>query len=94
VFFILAAALHALGTSLLMRLTIWTHRYHVMFGVITELASKFMAIAVFYSRKSFNPQVLFMDMSAAWGIPKLQAVQKVGDYTFKLEFGKRRRRVC
>jgi hypothetical protein len=30
-----------------------------------ELAPKAMAIAVYYSRKSFNPQVLFTDMAVA-----------------------------
>jgi hypothetical protein len=30
-----------------------------------ELALKAMAIAVYYSRKSFNPHVLFTDMAAA-----------------------------
>jgi hypothetical protein len=53
-----------------------------------EMASKFLAIVVFYSRKSFNPHILFSDMSATWGIPRLLAVQKLGGYTFKLEFTK------
>jgi hypothetical protein len=30
-----------------------------------ELAPKAMAITVYYSRKSFNPQVLFTDMAVA-----------------------------
>jgi hypothetical protein len=30
-----------------------------------ELALKAMAIAAYYSRKSFNPHVLFTDMAAA-----------------------------
>jgi hypothetical protein len=45
-----------------------------------------MAIAVFYSQKSYNPQFLFSDMVKAWGIPKLASMEKLGDYCFKLEF--------
>jgi hypothetical protein len=53
-----------------------------------ELSSKHMAIAVFYSRKSYNPRYLFSDMMAAWGVPKMVAVENMGDYMFKLEFAK------
>jgi hypothetical protein len=51
-----------------------------------ELATKFMAIAVFYSRKSYSLQALFGDMLMAWGIPKLVAMEKLGDYSLKIEF--------
>jgi hypothetical protein len=45
-------------------------------------------MAVYYSRKSYNPKVLIADMLNAWGIQKLVLAEKVGDYLFKLEFGK------
>jgi hypothetical protein len=45
-------------------------------------------MAIFYSRKSFNPKVLFADMLTAWGITKLSLAEKVGYYMFKLEFEK------
>jgi hypothetical protein len=51
-----------------------------------ELATKFMAIAVFYSRKSYSLQALFGDMLMAWGIPKLVAMEKLGDYSLKIKF--------
>jgi hypothetical protein len=51
-----------------------------------ELATKFMAIDVFYSRKSYNLQILFSGMLSAWGIQQLVAVEKIEDYNFKLEF--------
>jgi hypothetical protein len=41
-------------------------------------AAKGWGIAVYYSRKSFNPRVLFSDMLQAWGIKKLVAVDKIG----------------
>jgi hypothetical protein len=47
-----------------------------------------MGIAVYYLRKSFNPMILFSDMLKAWGIQKLAAVDKLGDYIFKVEFMK------
>jgi hypothetical protein len=50
-------------------------------------ASRTLAIGVFHSQKSYNPQVLFADMLRAWGIQKLLAVEKVGGYIFKIEFG-------
>jgi hypothetical protein len=53
-----------------------------------ELSSKHMAIAVFYSRKSYNPRYLFSDMMAAWGVPKMATVENMRDYMFKLEFAK------
>jgi hypothetical protein len=31
-------------------------------------ASKTMAIGVFHSQKSYNPQALFMNMLKAWGV--------------------------
>jgi hypothetical protein len=58
-----------------------------------ELSTKHMAIAVFYSRKTYNPQYLFSDMMAAWGVPKMTAVEKIGDYTFKLEFVKEEEKI-
>jgi hypothetical protein len=45
-----------------------------------------MAVAMFYSGKSYNPKFLFSDMLNAWGIPSLAAVVKLGDYCFRLEF--------
>jgi hypothetical protein len=49
-------------------------------------ASEVMAIAVFYSRKSYSPQFLFSDMLKAWNIQQLAGIEKIGDYIFKLEF--------
>jgi hypothetical protein len=51
-------------------------------------SAKVMAIAVFYSQKSYNPSVLFTDMLNAWGIPNLALAEKLSDYIFKLEFHK------
>jgi hypothetical protein len=48
--------------------------------------SRVMGIAIYYSRKSFNPKILFSDMIHAWGIQKMVAVDKLGDYIFKVEF--------
>jgi hypothetical protein len=48
--------------------------------------SRCLGIAVFYSWKSFNPKVLFSDMLQVWGVQKLVAVDKIGDYIFKVEF--------
>jgi hypothetical protein len=45
-----------------------------------------LAIAVYYSRKSYNPQSLFTDMISAWGIQRLASLEKIGDYNCKLEF--------
>jgi hypothetical protein len=45
-----------------------------------------LAMAVYYSRKSYNPKVLMVEMLNAWGIQKLVLAEKVGDYLFKLEF--------
>jgi hypothetical protein len=45
-----------------------------------------MGIAIYYSRNSFNPKILFSDMIHAWGIQKMAAVDKLGDYIFKVEF--------
>jgi hypothetical protein len=50
--------------------------------------SKFLGIVVYYSRKSFNPQIVFSDMMQAWSIQKLASVEKIGDYIFKVEFVK------
>jgi hypothetical protein len=53
-----------------------------------EQVSKYLAIAVHYSRKSYNPQALFADMLAAWRIQNLSSLEKIGDYNFRLEFAK------
>jgi hypothetical protein len=50
-----------------------------------EVQSRVLAIAVFYSRKSYIPRVLFADMIATWGVQKLASVEKIDDYIFKLE---------
>jgi hypothetical protein len=50
------------------------------------ISKKFLAIAVFYSRNIFSPQYLFLDMLSAQGISSLMLVEKLGDYSFKLEF--------
>jgi hypothetical protein len=44
-----------------------------------EISRKHQAMTIFYSRKSFNPKVLFVDMLIAWGITKLALAEKVGD---------------
>jgi hypothetical protein len=44
-----------------------------------EISRKHLAMAIFYSRKSFNPKVLFVDMLIIWGITKLALAEKVGD---------------
>jgi hypothetical protein len=49
-------------------------------------SSKVLGIAVYYSRKSYNPQILFSDMITAWGVQRLAMVEKLGDYMFKIEF--------
>jgi hypothetical protein len=54
--------------------------------VEAEISLKFLAIGVFYSRKSYNPKYLFSDMLNAWRIPKFATVEKLGDYCFKMEF--------
>jgi hypothetical protein len=36
-----------------------------------EIAQKFLAIAVYHSRKSFSAQYMFFDMLNAWGIAEL-----------------------
>jgi hypothetical protein len=51
-----------------------------------EISSKFLAFAVFFSQKSYNPRFLFTDMHNAWGIKALVAIEKLGDYSFRLEF--------
>jgi hypothetical protein len=43
-------------------------------------------MAVYYSRKSYNPKVLIAEMINVWGIQKLVPAEKVGGYLFKLEF--------
>jgi hypothetical protein len=52
----------------------------------SEVLSNCMAIVVFYSRKSYNPKFLFADMLNSWSVAKLVAVEKLGDYIFKIEF--------
>jgi hypothetical protein len=51
-------------------------------------SSRVLGIAVYYSKKSYNPQVLFSDMINAWHVKELNAVEKLGDYMFKIEFFK------
>jgi hypothetical protein len=51
-----------------------------------EVATKFMAIAVYFSQKSYNPKILFSDMLNVWGLKELALVKNLGDYCFKLEF--------
>jgi hypothetical protein len=48
--------------------------------------AQLLGLAIFYSRKSYNPQVLISDMISAWGVQKLAWVEKLGDYIFKIEF--------
>jgi hypothetical protein len=56
-------------------------------------ASRVLGIAVYYSRKSYNPQFLFSDMISAWGIERLTGVEKLGDYIFKVEFTREEEKV-
>jgi hypothetical protein len=56
-------------------------------------ASRVLGIAVYYSRKSYNPQFLFSDMISAWGIERLAGVEKLGDYIFKVEFTREEEKV-
>jgi hypothetical protein len=51
-----------------------------------ELSKQYLAMAIYYSRKSCNPRFLIVEMLNAWGIQKLALADKVGDYIFKLEF--------
>jgi hypothetical protein len=51
-----------------------------------EALSNCMAIAVYYSRKSYNPKVLLSDMLVAWNIEKLAKLEKIDDYIFRVEF--------
>jgi hypothetical protein len=51
-----------------------------------KMPQKFLAIAIYYSSKSFNVQFLFSDMLHAWGIARLPQIEKLEDYSFKLEF--------
>jgi hypothetical protein len=53
-----------------------------------ELSQKHLAMAIYYSCKSYNPKVLIAEMLNAWGIQKLVLAEKVGDYLFKLEFSR------
>jgi hypothetical protein len=50
------------------------------------LASKCVTIAVYNSRKSYNPHVLFAYRMGAWNISKLAKVKKISDYIFKIKF--------
>jgi hypothetical protein len=52
----------------------------------TQEASRLLAIAVFFSRKSFSANFLFSDMLKAWNMKQLAAVEKIGDYIFRLKF--------
>jgi hypothetical protein len=51
-----------------------------------EIARKFLAIALYYSQKSFSAKVLFAEMLNVWGISSMAQVEKLGEYSFKLEF--------
>jgi hypothetical protein len=53
-----------------------------------EMSRKHLTMAIYYSCKSFNPKLLFVDMLRTWGIQSLTLVERVGDYIFKLEFHK------
>jgi hypothetical protein len=50
----------------------------------SALVSDVMAIAVYYSRKSYSPQFLFADMVKACNVNQLSSIEKIGDYIFKL----------
>jgi hypothetical protein len=52
----------------------------------STLVSEVMAIAVYYSHESYNPQFLLADMVKAWNVNQLSSIEKIGDYIFKLEF--------
>jgi hypothetical protein len=62
--------------------------FEIEFDEEEALESKVLGIAVFYSQKSYNPQILFSDMINEWGIQRLAAVEKLGDYMFKIEFAR------
>jgi hypothetical protein len=53
-----------------------------------ESSKQFLAMTTNFSRKSYNPKVLIVEMLHAWGIQKLAMAEKVGDYIFKLEFNR------
>jgi hypothetical protein len=59
----------------------------------TEATSKFLAIGVFFSQKSYSPHILFQDMCTAWGINELPTIDKIGDYCFKMEFASEKDKV-
>jgi hypothetical protein len=47
---------------------------------------RLLAIVAYYSRKGYNPQALFSDMTVAWGVEWLASLEKSRDYNFRLEF--------
>jgi hypothetical protein len=51
-------------------------------------AAPIRVIAVFFSQKSYNPQILFQDMLSAWDPDELHAIDKINNYCFKLEFAR------
>jgi hypothetical protein len=53
-----------------------------------EISKKSLAMAVYYSHKSFSPKHQFSFMQNAWGISSLARVEKLSDYIFKIEFNK------
>jgi hypothetical protein len=55
--------------------------------------SKVLGIAVLYSRKSYNPQLLFSDMINTCSVQRLAAVEKLGDHMFKIEFARKEEKV-
>jgi hypothetical protein len=46
----------------------------------SALVSEVMAIVVYYSHKSYNPQFLFTDMVKAWNVNQLQVLKVWGLY--------------
>jgi hypothetical protein len=56
-------------------------------------SSKVLGTTVFYSRKIYNMQILFSDMINTWAIQRLAAVEKLGDYKFKIEFSREEEKV-
>jgi hypothetical protein len=49
-------------------------------GEEAESSKQFLAMTIYFSRKSYNPKVLIVEMLHAWGIQKLAMAEKVGDY--------------
>jgi hypothetical protein len=58
-----------------------------------EQAHQHLAMAIYYSGKSYNAKILINEMLNAWGIQKLVLAEKVGDYVFKMEFNREEEKV-